>query len=61
MDDLVIQGAQGLINYEKARPEFVHTAPKNKEVQVVWSLPFTLEPPNAETSAGDCMRGRLNV
>jgi len=35
MDNLVILAVQGLINYEKARPEFVHAAPKNKEVKVV--------------------------
>ena len=58
MDDFVIQGAKGLIDYEKARPGFVHPAPKNKEVQVVW-FPLTLEAPNAENSgwrlnAGAC-------
>ena len=35
MDNLAIRAVHGLINYEKARPEFVHAAPKNKEVQVV--------------------------
>jgi len=35
MNNFVIQGGQGLINYEKARSEFVHAAPRNKEVQVV--------------------------
>lgn len=37
-DSTVIGALHGLLNYEKARPDFVHAAPQNKEVDVLLKL-----------------------